>query len=343
MGERALKFLLIQLRQLGDILLTTPAIRAIKAMHPDSEISFLTHPMGKLILSGNKDLDEHLIYPTDGRIEQLKFLMMLRAKKFDVVFDFMGNPRSALLTKISGAPQRYSFASPRSWAYTGVVPRESGHDYIVQEKFRILSQADIHSDDVRLVLPWNHKDLQPWCSFLTANDALHSPKLRVLLSPTHRRENRRWPANSWVRLAEWLTKDWQANVIWLWGPGEEEEVSALHKQCPVPTFMAPKTSFRELAALMSQCELFVGNSNGPSHVAVAVNTPSVQLHGPTDAPSWSPMTTRHKVVAKPTMTEIFMEDVLGQLEQLKPILDREVSIRDLIQCSQDVWLHRPIL
>lgn len=343
MGEWPLKVLLIQLRQLGDILLTTPAIRALKKTYPDAEISFLTHPMGQLILTGNPDLKEHLIYPIDSRFEQLAFVLALRAKKFDVVFDFMSNPRSALLTRATGAPRRYSFASPRSWAYTGVVPRESGRDYIVNEKFRVLSQAGIVSDDVRLMLPWSNSDLKPWQDFLASRPLLQEKKPRVLLSPTHRRENRRWPLTSWIRLAEILTQDWGAQVIWLWGPGEEDEVRSLKEQCRIPTLLAPKTSFRELAALMAQCDLFIGNSNGPSHVAVAVNTPSLQFHGPTDAPSWSPMTTRHRVAAKAAMVEISLEEVMQELHLLKPVVEQEVARRGEIRSAEDVWIARPTL
>lgn len=338
-----MKILLIQLRQLGDILLTTPVIRAIKKKYPDAEISFLTHPMGKLILSGNRELKEHLIYPAESRFLQAKFMIGLRARKFDIVFDFMGNPRSALLTRITGAPQRFSFASPRSWAYTSVVPRESGHDYIVREKFRIISQAGIHSDDVRLVLPWTAADLVPWQKFLGDHPSLQKDHPRILLSPTHRRENRRWSVASWVKLAEVLAQDWHAHVIWLWGPGEEEDVKALQQQCRVPTLLAPRTTFRELAAFTAQCELFIGNSNGPSHVAVATNTPSIQLHGPTDAPSWSPVTIRHRAAAKPAMIELSLEDVMMELAPLREIVTGEIANREKICSSDEVWIYRPVL
>lgn len=342
MGERTLKVLIIQLRQLGDILLTTPVIRAIKNKYPHAEISFLSHPMGKLILTGNKDLNEHLIYPTEGKWQQLQFMLSLRAKKFDLVFDFMGNPRSALLTRVTGAPQRYSFASPRSWAYTGVVPRESGFDYIVREKFRILAQAGITDNDVRLVLPWDESHLKPWSEFLSTTPQLNESNApRVVLSPTHRRLNRRWSNDLWIQLADHLAREWQASVIWLWGPGEKEEVMQLQNACKETTFLAPSTSFRELAALVAQCELFIGNSNGPSHVAVAVNTPSLQLHGPTDAPSWSPSTMRHQTLAKSSMAEISLDDVLAKLQGMQSLVTRERNLRGTIKSSDHVVIQRP--
>lgn len=342
MGERSLKVLIIQLRQLGDILLTTPAIRAIKKSLPEAEISFLTHPMGKLILSGNSDLTEHLIYPTGSRWQQWQFVLQLRAKQFDVVFDFMGNPRSALLTRLTGAPKRFSFASRRSWAYTSVVPRESGHDYIVREKFRILAQAGISSDDVRLVLPWNESDLHLWSDFVQTVPQLSHHQPRIVLSPTHRRITRRWPLESWVQLADYLVREWDATVIWLWGPGEKDEVLNIQKHCVERTFLAPETTFRELAAVIAQCELFIGNSNGPSHVAVAVNTPSLQLHGPTDAPSWSPMTKRHQTVAKPSMemADVSVEDVVEKLEDMKTLVSLEINRRGKITSSEHVGVHR---
>jgi ADP-heptose:LPS heptosyltransferase len=72
---------------------------------------------------------------------------------------------------------------------------------------------------------------------------------------------------------------------------------------------SPKTTFRELAALIGESHLFIGNSNGPSHVAVAMDTPSIQLHGPTSAVSWCPMTERHRAVQGRDMASIALVEV----------------------------------
>ena len=338
-----MKILIVQLRQLGDILLTTPVIRALKAHYPESQISFLTHPMGKLVLDGNPLLHELLCVPTTGIVDEAKFAYRLRQKRFDVVFDFMGNPRSALWTWLSGASRRVGFDSARAWAYTQTAPRISGDDYIVLEKFRLIAVDGMKSEDVRLMLGWGQKEyetIQPW---IAANRAVADAPYRIALSPTHRREARQWPAERWAELADWLSAGWGASVVWLWGPGEEEFVRDIRMKCQGSTMMAPKTTFRELAALIAQCDLFVGTSNGPSHVAVAVNTPSLQLHGPTDAPSWSPMTDRHQVVAEQRMDAISIVAVQKKLMSMRPIVAREVTHHGRVVSSEAVWTVRPQL
>lgn len=342
MKARPENILLIQLRQLGDILLTTPTIRALKQHAPSCSVSFLSHPMGKLILQDNPLLDEHIVMPSEGVGQQIKCFMDLRDRKFDMVFDLMGNPRSALATFATRAPMRVGFAANRRWAYNLLVPRISGSDYIVKEKFRILAAAGITGADERLMLPWNE-------SHLAASEAYFNkavaPSLRVVLSPTHRRLERKWPAHAWTELADTLVNKWKARVYWAWGPGEEAEVRDLQRRCSFRTEIAPKTSLRELAAFIAQCDLFVGNSNGPSHVAVAVNTPSIQLHGPTDAPSWCPMTARHLALQGTSMSKISVHQVLMLVESAGLRAATEESIRNqgLITNADQVWLVRPQL
>ena len=85
-----------------------------------------------------------------------------------------------------------------------------------------------------------------------------------------------------------ILQEWGAEIIWLWGPGKKILLKMLCHFCKEKAHLAPKTGFREMAALIAQTDLFIGNSNGPSHVAVSCNTPSIQLHGPTSLVSWCP-------------------------------------------------------
>lgn len=287
------KILLLQLRQLGDILLTTPCIREIKRAWPDAEISFLSHPMGKLILDGNPYLTALYTYGT-GWGEQAQLLGQLRAASFDLVLDFMYNPRSAFYARWTGAPRRLAFRSRRDFFFTEQVPQNPEVEYIVREKFRYLEQLGIEPRAQGLDLPWFEQHAAPVARWFASVPELSGSALRVVLSPTHRREERQWPIARYAALADRLSRTWGARVIWAWGPGEEEFVSAARALAREPSWLAPKTSFRELAALLANCDLFVGNSNGPSHVAVAVDTPSLQLHGSTYARTWCPLSERHR-------------------------------------------------
>jgi heptosyltransferase-3 len=334
----ASNILLIQLRQLGDIILTTPGIRELKRAWPDARISFLCHPMGRLILEDNPSIDQLLTYdPKLPWYREWDFVSQLRSQAYDLVLDFMYNPRSALYAKLSGAPRRLAFPSRRQWLFTDIVAQDRTVEYIVLEKFRYLRHLGIKPERGGLVLPWFQQHAKVVEDWIAEESRLRSTAPRVILAPTHRREDRRWPLDRYAAIADRLTRDWGAIVIWAWGPGEGEFVQAAQKLCETQTLMAPKTSFRELAALIANCDLFIGNSNGPSHVAVAVDTPSLQLHGPTYAATWCPRTERHRALqagqdrseGRGPMDLIREEELWQALKAMEPIVAEAKEARQL--------------
>ncbi len=292
----AQKILMIQLRQLGDILLTTPCMRAIKEANPQNHISFLSHSMGREILKDSPYIDELLIYNDKDWWAYTKFALSLHRQGYDLVFDFMANPRSAMLAWLTRCPRRISFDTRRNWAFTELVPRSKDSDYIVREKFTLLHAAGFATHDESLIMPWNEKDLGPFHQ-LMSDESFRNAPLRIVLSPTHRRENRRWPLEHYVTLAERLVREKNAAVIWSWGPGEEDIIQGLVRQCAVRTFASPKTTLRELTALLANSHLFIGNANGASHFAVAADCATLKLCGPhTETQAWSPLNDKHRVV-----------------------------------------------
>lgn len=326
------RILLIQLRQLGDILLSTPAIRVLKKAFPRTEVSFLSHPMGRQILEDNPYLDEHILY-RDGVGAFFETVKTLRSKRYDAVFDFMANPRSALFTLATQSPVRIAFQTSRKFVYTQLLPRPPGTDYVVRDKLRLLRLIGIESQDSQMDLPWHERHCGPFLRLMGELPNFRDASLRVVLSPTHRRLDRRWPIESYARLGEFLAKHWNAAVIWAWGPGEQELVEHAMRICKAPTIVAPKTSLREIAALLANCDLFVGNSNGLSHVAVAVKTPSMQLHGPTMKTSWSPLTLEHHALEAsmdglgPLIEQLPVEVVIERLSNMEALVRERAAQR----------------
>lgn len=322
------RILLIQLRQLGDILLTTPAITALRRAYPDAQIDFLAHSMGRLILRDNPSINELLTYhEQDSWGQQYNLIRTLRRKRYDLLFDFMFNPRSAFLSWISRAEHRVSFESRRSWAYHHCVPKLQKTDYIVREKFTLLQSQGIACDDERLVLPFQKRDTEVWQKFRDSLDQTEQKRAWVVLSPTHRREARRWPLQRYQHLADRLQEDYGAVVIWAWGPGEKEFVQQVQQGTARPSYLMPETSFAELAAFFANCDLFIGNSNGPSHVAVSSGIPSLQLHGPTLARAWCPMNHEHRALQGQQMADISLEQVLEKLQSMWELVKKNSAVR----------------
>ena len=157
------RILIIQLRQLGDILLTTPCIRTVRQYYPQAELTVLTHKMGQLVLNGNTNIDRHLIYSDKTSFfDHSRLMRDLWRCRFDLVIDFMGNPRSAIFAILSRAPLRLGFDSTRRWAYTKTVPRPQDDRYIVDQKFDLLRVLAINPESMHLDLPLD-QTAEPSC------------------------------------------------------------------------------------------------------------------------------------------------------------------------------------
>jgi ADP-heptose:LPS heptosyltransferase len=144
----------------------------------------------------------------------------------------------------------------------------------------------------------------------------------------------------------WLEREQDAKVLWAYGPGEEQEIDELRSMAKGSGYKIPATSLRELAAMIASADLFIGNSNGPSHIAVAVNTPSIQLHGPTKLTSWCPQTSRHRGIQKLSMSEISLSEVQDVITQMWSLIDQGASTlrgHGAITNDLDVWKIRPDL
>ncbi|MBC7660547.1 MAG: glycosyltransferase family 9 protein [Chitinophagaceae bacterium] len=291
------KILLVQLRQLGDIILTTPSLREMKKLWPDATIDFLCHPMGKLILQDNPYVNSILTYDLDASwMEQLRFVQNLRARGYDLVLDFMYNPRSAFYSRATGAPKRLAFPSRRAFLYTDIVPQNPEVEYIVREKFRYLEYLGLKPTDLTLDLPWDETHLKAIKQLIETHVHFRDAPVRAVISCTHRREERQWPVERYAEIADRLVREKNATVVWIWGPGEEDFVKHAMTHCKEPMLLSPATAFRELAAILANCDFFIGNSNGPSHVAVANSGSSLQLHGTTYARGWCPDNERHRSI-----------------------------------------------
>ena len=147
-----MKFLLIQLRRIGDVLMTTPSIRLLHESFPNANLTFLTESPSDQVLNENPNLKEILVYRKPESIKELLgYLMHLRSRKFDCVIDFFGNPRSALMTRFSGAPMRIGFDfRGRSLAYTHSVKISGEVTYSAADKAQLLRPLGISVTDLRL-------------------------------------------------------------------------------------------------------------------------------------------------------------------------------------------------
>ena len=130
-----MKLLILQPRRIGDVILTTPVIDALRAKCPDARIDFLVEPAAAPVLEGYPGLNDVLVFDKS----MVRWVPDIRQRGYDWVLDFMCNPRTAQLTWASGAPVRAGYAvRVWGWAYNHRVPRGGPDSYAVDYKFRLL-------------------------------------------------------------------------------------------------------------------------------------------------------------------------------------------------------------
>lgn len=317
------RFLIILPRQLGDILLGSSLAFALRETYPDSHIAWVAHPMGKQLLDGHPALDDILYHPVfrpdshDSCLRnpvawlkkrlrhiaaEITFLKRLVQLNRDTVIDVICTPRTALMTYATAARKRIGIRTRwnRNWAYNQLTNTRSwGSKYAAEARLELLTSLIEPSLCENPPMRW----LGSWipCNDSTAlkvESWMREAKLDsgqfVLLSPTHRRSVRRWPITHYSELAAILVREFNQKIVWLWGPGERALVESAHNalialepKAMAMSIIPPLFSLPEVAKLSSQSSVWIGNSNGLSHVAMAGGARTIQIHGPTHSQPWT--------------------------------------------------------
>lgn len=290
------KILIIQLRRIGDILLTTPAIKTLKKNYPQSYIAFLTEPMGYEILERNPYLNEIIISKDRSIKYRIKLIKEIRKRGFDLVLDFLGSCGTALISYFSKAKYRVGFdLRYRGRLYNYRVKRDGLAEYTVNTRLRLLKSLGIESLEKELDFFIPEKAERKVALFLKDKE-ISKKDLIITIAPLSRRQARIWGKEKFAELADRLIKEYKAKIIFIWGPGEREKIEKIVSLMKEESIISFKTSLKEVAALIELSDLFISNDNGPMHIAVAVKTPTLTIYGPSDERCWCPGGPKHKTI-----------------------------------------------
>jgi lipopolysaccharide heptosyltransferase II len=285
---RPQRILLIQLRAMGDVVLTTPVFRVLKRRYPEARIDFVTQSAIAELLASDPHLHQVIPYPyvpqdVPGAI---RFALGLRRNRYDVVIDFLGTPATALMCLASRAPVRIGYnLRVRRLAYTHYDQDYPGAVYNPLAKFSLILPLGINDAETRtqIVVPQKARE---WAVEQFRELGLDGRSL-IAISPCAQAPARRWLPGRFAEVADWL-QDNGFGVVYTWGPGERDYVKNVAAQQKNPALLSAPTSLPQLAALLERCRLLLCNCTGTKHVAVAVGTPTLTIFGPSDPRVWQP-------------------------------------------------------
>jgi ADP-heptose:LPS heptosyltransferase len=302
-----LKILLVRLRQIGDVVFTTPAIHTLRRHDPEAHLTYLVEPAASAVVATNPHLDAVIVAPRiggwRGTLADLRLGHRLRAEHFDVVIDFHGGPRASLLTWLTGAPRRIGYDIPgRRWMYTDIVARARE----LRPRHSVLNQCDLLAplgiapptpDDTPVDMAVS-PTAEARVSHRLALSAVPGADRVVVMHVSAGNPFRRWPLASFAGVAVALIgRVPDTRVIVTSGPSEADAAARVivlaREQLP------PHLHFRlqawsddfpldELRALAGRAALYIGGDSGPMHIAATSAVPMVSLYGPTLAARSAP-------------------------------------------------------
>jgi lipopolysaccharide heptosyltransferase II len=303
---RPLKILLIRLRLIGDVVLTTPIIRAIRRARPDAHLTYLVEPQAAAVVARNPHLDAVLVTPlVHGAArarEDASLARRLRRERFDAVLDLHGGPRSSLLTWATGAPIRIGYTiAGRGWMYTQRVTRLRGH----WPRHSVENQWDLAEALLpEIGRPSREADPVEMAEDPAAQGRVDARLQALGIDASHElivvhvgagNEFRRWPEDGFARVSAAVSSGHpNRRIILTTGPAQAaraDEVRRLALGLGVGAdamAVACDLDLGELRNLIARSRLFVGSDSGPAHIAATTATPMVVIYGPTTPAVWGP-------------------------------------------------------
>lgn len=323
--------LVIKLRAVGDVLLSTIVTKNLRLAFPSSRIEYLTEPPSVSFLETNPYIDGVMAYDR-STTSGLGLIQQVRRKGFDLVIDLFGNPRTALVTRLSRARYRVGFRfRGRSYAYNIRVSPRGGEVHNTQFNLDAIEAIGVDIQDRNTYFHVTPKDDEAADFFLRGAEL--GGRFIAGINTGGGWYTKRWGLDRFARLADLLVEQRGASVILLWGPGQKPDVESIQSMMKHKAFIPPETTLLQLGALLKRCSILVSNDSGPMHIAAAVGTPVLGIYGPTNPILQGPYGTNHVVVRNekleclgcnftscpighPCMKELTVDDVLNGVKLL---------------------------
>jgi heptosyltransferase-1 len=309
------EILVVRLTSLGDVLMSLPAIKALKQGSAGTEVSWLVEGSVAELLSHQDFVDHVIRFPRDLIVGSLKegsylkalshlgaFLGNLRARRYDTLIDFHGILKSALLDYAARAGERIgfgrTFAKEGSWlAYDERVDGIDTHLHKVERNMLLARHLGINGEipEVQLVAP---PGAQTYVNDLLAEHGIEPPIIALFPFCSKGSLFKRWELANYAGLLKRMKESIQATVLILWGPGEEEEAKLLCDMAGTGVVLPASLGVAQLCALLKRADMYVGGDTGVTHLAAFSGVPVLAIFGPTDPEVNAPFGPMHKMVRR---------------------------------------------
>jgi ADP-heptose:LPS heptosyltransferase len=322
--------LVIDFGQLGDVVMSLPALGAIRGRFPGARITVAVGKPGAAVVELSRCADATLVVDRIALRDGFKPLSVLRllqivkdvrGRRFDFVIDLHSLSETNLLGFLSGAPMRLYSRRPRSWDFlanfTPRPPVEGDHRqrHLVDRYLDVLQPLEIRDAPKVPRLATRAIDDRAIERILRKVKAETGAPL-VGLFPGAGHPSRCWPLERFSELADFLVRNNGARVLVFAGPEERAWLPTMRTLFPKSALILDRLTIPQLAAAQARLAVFVSNDTGPMHLAAAVGAPVVLLLDKRAPESYLPRAPRQRVIYSSTIPEITVEEVYAATREL---------------------------
>lgn len=287
------RVLVVKLRSIGDTVLSTPSLIALRRFLPDAQIDVLLEDWVAPLLEGHDAVD-NVISVGKGSTARWKTAWNLRRRRYDVAFNLHGGTTATMFVRASGARHRIGYSYYQyPFLYNHLLSSASDfwqqdRTHSAEQQLALLGFVGIPVDDrpkSRLVVTdaANESVDRRLLSLVTSHSSL------ALLHPSTAFFTKQWPVGNFARTAEYLAEKGLQTVA-IASKAESEMLKQLVAASKASITTFDDLTLPEITALASKAHLFVGNDSGIAHIAAAVGTPSVVTFGSSNRDHWRPWT-----------------------------------------------------
>ena len=280
------RILIVNVNWVGDVIFSTPFIRAVREAYPDAHIACLLHPRCSQMLESNRRLDEIICYDEEGSHKSLigkwRLIQELRKKNFDMAFLLHRSFTKALITYLAGVKERIGYPTKsRGWILTKAVEEPDEELHKVEYFLNIARAAGIRPEDTSYEFFVEDAGREYIAGLLHRSGVAASDRV-VVLCPGGNWDPKRWAPENFAKLGDLLVQKFGARVVLAAAKKDTLLAEEIENMMKAPAVIAAgRTSLKELGALLERASLVIANDTGPMHIAVAVGAKTIALFGPT--------------------------------------------------------------
>ena len=291
------RVLVVRLRSIGDTVLTTPSLLALRRFVPNAQIDILLEDWVAPVLAGSDLIDRVITLPRDSTPARARLARELRSTRYDVVYNLHGGTTATFLTRATGAKHRVGF---ENYQYARL------HNHVAPSPLAIWQRPTLHSVEQQLALiGWTGVPVtdRPATRLAVTESAsvsvakkleaagLDGDESIAVIHPSAAFDTKQWAVEKFARVSEDLRNRGLAPVVVV-APNEKETAHALLAASSANPIVLSDLSLPEVTALASRTRLFVGNDSGIAHIAAAAGAPCVVIFGSSNRNHWRPWTTQ---------------------------------------------------